>query len=294
VCSSALVTRAAAVTARANASAAWSAAWTAGGVAVALDASLDFTSTLTFAVALSAAGGAPVAVGDVRLRVPVDAALAAYIVGMDNGGAQGAAYKDRQWRWTNTTGANKIYVGAPEAGVLVNLMGDGDAWDSPMFGADFPVIPFVPPTWGGADALPAGNLYGVNTTNGTILAFSGPRTLAPGKTTTFRFVLQLLPSKNTNWTAHWGTRTQQLGYDIPYASPAEVAARGVTVVTLHQGTPGIVNGSLINPWCVEGPIARPRRSRAPYIIRPFRAPSHPPLLCAAGSTTRSWTIPCLS
>ena len=41
-----------------------------------------------------------------------------------------------------------------EAGLSVNLNGDGAAWSSPMFGADYPVVPFVPNTWGGADALP--------------------------------------------------------------------------------------------------------------------------------------------
>ena len=41
-----------------------------------------------------------------------------------------------------------------EAGLVVMLNGDGAAWSSPMFGADFPVVPFVPNTWGGSEALP--------------------------------------------------------------------------------------------------------------------------------------------
>ena len=68
---------------------------------------------------------APLALGDVRLTRAMPPALAAYIVGMDNSGGQGRVYQDRQWRWTPTTGANKLWVGRPEAGVLLNLKGDG-------------------------------------------------------------------------------------------------------------------------------------------------------------------------
>jgi hypothetical protein len=186
------------------------------------------------------------ALGDVQLSVPVSAALLGWIVGMENNGAEAAEYADRNWRWSPTTGANKMWVGRPEAGVLLNLKGDGIEWDSPMFGKDYPIIPFIPPTWGGVDATPGAT--GVNCSQGRMTAFSGPRTLAPGENVTFKFDLALTPSKPMNWTRHWATRTRQLGYDVPYASPEDVAALGVTVVTLHQGTPGIVNGSLINPW----------------------------------------------
>ena len=245
-------TKAAVVTQLLNSSVTWAAAWTVhaptGDINVSLSGKLDFTSVVEFAVSLTPLGAASVTLGDVQLIVPVSTELAGYIVGMDNSGAQATTYENREWRWTNTTGANKVFVGRPEAGIIVNLKGDGPSWDSPMFGNDYPVIPYVPTTWGGVDALPSDNNNGVNVTNGTVTAFSGPRTLLAGATTTFRFNLHLLPSRSVNWTAHWATRTQQLGYDVAYASPADVAARGVTVVTIHQGCPGIVNGSLINPW----------------------------------------------
>lgn len=247
------VTAPAALTHIANASLAWSSAWDVGvpgggTVSVTLTGTLDFTSYVNYAVTLSNRGAAGLSLSDVRLTVPVAADMAGFIVGMDNSGAQACEYKDRVWRWTNTTGANKVFVGRPEAGVVVNLKGDGTQWDSPMFGADYPTVPFVPPTWGGVDALPSNNAFGVNVTNATVTAFSGPRTLAPGAAVTFLFDLALTPSKATDWTKHWATRTQQLGYDIPYAPPADVAARGVTVVTLHQGTGGVVDGELINPY----------------------------------------------
>ena len=203
-------------------------------------------SYASFAVTITNGGAAPAALGDVRLTLPLDAAAAAYIVGMDNGGAQAAPYRDKQWRWINHTGANKLWLGRPEAGLLLALNGDGDAWSSPMFNIDYATIPFIPSTWGGVDAVEGA--FGVNMTNATAVAFSGPRTLAAGEAVTFRFDLAVTPSKAVDWKKHWGIRGQQLGYDVPYGSPQEMAAKGVSVATLHQGCPGIVNGSLINPW----------------------------------------------
>ena len=106
----------------------------------------------------------------------------------------------------------------------------------------------MPTTWGGAEAQPVANSYGVNVTACTAVAFSGPRTLAPGEAATFRFDLALTPSKLSNWTRHFATRAFQVGYGTNYYTPQQMSDAGVTAVTLHQGTPGIVNGSLINPW----------------------------------------------
>ena len=50
--------------------------------------------------------------------------------------------------------------------------------------------------------------------------------------------------------AHWQQRYLQVGYGgVGYTTPEEVYRKNVTVVTLHQGISGVVNGSLVNP-CV--------------------------------------------
>ncbi len=245
----------AAVSALTNSSVSWAAASTiamadGSGSSITLSTlgAFDFTSYANFAVTLSNPSSTAAALGDVRVRVPVSQKMGAYIVGMSDAGAEATEYVDRQWRWSNTTGSNKVWVGRAEGGVLLNLKGEGVAWDSPMFGADYPVVPFVPPTWGGTDALPSGNVNGVNITAATVLAFTGPRTLAPGESVTFLFDLALTPSKTVNWERHWSTRAFQVGYGTPYYSPQQMKEAGVSTVTLHQGTPGIINGSLVNPW----------------------------------------------
>lgn len=181
-------------------------------VFVNVSGSVDFTGTMNYGVTVFATE-ATADLSDIQLSVPVAAAVAQYIVG---GGSQDAStYVDLNWRWSNSTSSNKILVGCAEAGILLNLKGDGDEWNSPMFGADFPIVPFVPTSWGGFDALPENNKYGINVTKGTLTAFSGPRTSLQSTPVTFLFALTLTPSKAVNWTSHWATRTQQLGYDIP-------------------------------------------------------------------------------
>ena len=39
-----------------------------------------------------------------------------------------------------------------------------------------------------------------------------------------------------------------MGYGTGYYSPQQLHPMNVTVITLHQGTPGIVNGSMVNPY----------------------------------------------
>ena len=115
------------VAARSDSSVSWTAqsAAASGGLVIDVAASLDFTSYAEFAVTVSNGGAAAFALGDVRLTLPVAPAMCGYMVGMDNGGAPAQEYADREWRWTNSTGANKLWLGRTEGGVLLNLKGDG-------------------------------------------------------------------------------------------------------------------------------------------------------------------------
>ena len=247
------ITQLASITSRLNSSVSWSAASLisipgGGELNVDVTGTYDFTAYASFEITVSTAGSTGIVVDDVRLSLPIAKDMCGYIVGMDDAGAPASQYVDRKWRWSNTTGSNKVWIGRPEVGALLNLKGDGDEWNSPMFGRDYPVIPGVPNSWGGVEALPTGNMYGVNITACTMVAFTGGRRLDPGQSVVFRFDVALTPSKPVDWQRHWTTRAIQVGYGTPYLSPQVVASRGATAVTLHQGTPGIVNGSMVNPY----------------------------------------------
>eukprot|EP00756_Hemistasia_phaeocysticola_P053901 Hpha_TRINITY_DN29846_c0_g1::TRINITY_DN29846_c0_g1_i1::g.2968::m.2968 len=224
----------------------WSATFSSGDVDVTVEGTLDFVGYLSFNVSVTNTHQSnSTVIGDIRLGYGFKQDTLGYIAGMD---MQGQRYKDHTWRWTNKTCTNKVWMGRPEAGILLNLKGDGTTWNSPIFGKDYPVIPFVPSSWGGADARGVNNPNGVNITNGSVTAFSGTRELSPGTGVHFLFDLALTPSKPVNLTKHWKTRPIQVGYGTNYMSPQQVAATGATVVTLHQGVPGVVNASLVNPY----------------------------------------------
>ena len=76
------------------------------------------------------------------------------------------------------------------------------------YSRDYPIIPFVPPTWGGVNA--ANGEYGANISSNPsapeVVAFSGPRTVSAVSPVTFKWDLMFTPSKPVNMTNHWRER----------------------------------------------------------------------------------------
>jgi hypothetical protein len=263
----------------------------ASSVVLVVEGTLSFDSYVGFSVSLTlpSQSAAPVQLSDARLSYTLHPDMLTYVAGMNMEGSDwpglpgaaegegGAAAETAaaaqeafarfkagtgsgdapawQWRWTSTTPSNKVWTGRVDAGLLFAIRGAGDAWESPMFGKDFPSVPFVPTTWGGVGALPTNNPYGVNATvGGLVVAFSGPRvinsTSPVSLSSPFQFDLAITPARPLNMSTHWANdRTFQVGYGTDYLSPQQVRAYGSTsIVTLHQGVPGVINGSLVNPY----------------------------------------------
>ena len=137
--------------------------------------------------------------------------------------------------------------------------GSGTHWENPSYSKDYPTIPFIPTSWGGADAANKSSTpYGANVTAGVMTTSSGPRSLKQGETVQFLFDVAFTPSKPLDLSHHWRSRYLQIGYGVPYTTPQAVAAQGVTVATLHQGIGGIHNGSMVNPYISALPSPPPR------------------------------------
>ena len=223
----------------------WVANWSSPslGIHAIVRGRCDYDSYVKMSVGLVASDNSVVDVSDVQLRWAVTKEHARYSVGM---GSSGDIAHDISWRWSNATGDNSLWLGRPEAGILVKLRGDGNEWETPMPRGDFSYVPFVPESWGGVDA--ANGRFGVNVTGGGAVAFSGQRTLTSDSAVCFQFDLILTPSRPVDFHKHWSNRQIQVGYEIGYTTPQEASDMGATVVTLHQGIEGIVNGSLVNPY----------------------------------------------
>ena len=145
---------------------------------------------------------------------------------------------------------------------MLKLRGEGSRWEDPLFSSDAFSIPFIPSSWGGAACSETctASAFGANVSASAdggalvVTAFSGPRTLsrAAGQAASqlFQFDVAATPAKPLNLTAHFEQRYLQVGYgaEQQYVSPQQAARRNVSVVTLHQGIAGVVNGTLVNPY----------------------------------------------
>ena len=92
-----------------------------------------------------------------------------------NSGTESGLLAPLSWHWSNTTGDNLVWVGKPAGGIFLKLKGEGDDWNNPLYGKDYPIVLFVPKSWGGATPLTAPG--GINVTE-TIASFCGPQKLA--------------------------------------------------------------------------------------------------------------------
>ena len=204
------------------------------------DSYLEMNVTLTFEE--------PLELDDVQLRLTPAEGIRRFMFGLSgNSGTESGLWSPLSWRWSNTTGDNLVWAGIPAGGIFLKLKGEGTAWNNPLYSRDFPVVPFVPRSWGGAS--PQTRPGGINVTTDSIVAFCGPRKLAAGESLSFLFDLAFTPSKPVDMRIHYSQRYLQLGYGgTPYLPAAEVASRGATVMTLHQGISELVDGGMVNPY----------------------------------------------
>lgn len=72
----------------------------------------------------------------------------------------------------------------------------GPNWENPNYSKDYPVLPFIPTSWGGVGASNATKTTtGASVVNGTFATTSGPRTMKSGDSVTFLFDMAFTPSK---------------------------------------------------------------------------------------------------
>ncbi len=255
----------AAIVGRNNTGVYWSSVLTGGCVEVRVTGNVEFDSFLEFTFELldlgtGDAGADGCRLSDVQLVIEGVRKHARFLVGL---GVEGIPVSSdtpepvSNWRWNVARGNNMLWMGRVEAGVFVKLRGPGTKWEDPMFSSDFGTIPFIPHTWGGANVRPGitnvSTLGGANITvtddTVTFVGFSGPRTVAEARNHLFQFDMAATPSKPLNLSYHFEQRYLQVGYGgIDYLSPQQAAALNVSVVTLHQGIPGIINDTLVNPY----------------------------------------------
>jgi hypothetical protein len=241
----------------------WGAVLGGEGVTVRVTGSVEYDSFLSFGIEVGLAPGATaLELSDVQVSMAVGAEHARFLCGFGTEGvtAQHAALP-LAWRWEMGTGNQALWLGRPEAGLMLKLRGEGPRWEDPLYGSDSFFIPFIPSSWGGAACGERcqKSAYGANVTAAAdgsayvATVFSGPRSLSTAAQQTeqlFQFDVAATPAKPLNLSAHFEQRYLQVGYGelSQYLSPQDAAAWNASVVTLHQGIPGVINGTLVNPY----------------------------------------------
>ena len=161
---------------------------------------------------------------DIRLEIPRTADTCKYSTGLGYYG--GAAQLPVDWKWDVKKHQDAHWMGDVNAGLRVRLSAEN--YIRPMINIHYPRQPLnLPPSWG------TGGITVRKTDEKTVLftAYSGPRTLEPGKPLHFNFDLSITPFKPLNTAAQWKDRY----FHSSVQDPAKIKAMGANIINIHQG-----------------------------------------------------------
>ena len=165
---------------------------------------------------------------DIRLEIPRTADTCKYSTGLGYYG--GAAQLPVDWKWDVRKHQDAHWMGDVNAGLRVRLTAEN--YVRPMINIHYPRQPLNdPPSWSGGGK---GGIKIERKDEKTVLftAYSGPRTLEPGKPLHFNFDLSITPFKPLNTAAQWKDRYFHVG---GIQDPAKVKATGANIINIHQG-----------------------------------------------------------
>jgi hypothetical protein len=220
----------------------WTASSAAGPLRMAISGTLEADGNMEYQVRVGATRQTQL--GDVRLELPIDSAVARYMMGLgQRGGVRPAPF---EWRWYQQANQDAAWIGDVNAGVQFTLK--DDHYVRPLNTNFYQLKPLVlPGSWynegrGGCRFTLEAAVYQVR-------CFSGARTMAAGEALYFNFRLAITPFRPIAPAAQFSTR-----FYHAYTPLDTVAAAGANVINVHHATP-------INPW-INYPFLTPDTMRA--------------------------------
>lgn len=162
---------------------------------------------------------------DVRLEIPLESAVAKYMMGLGlKGGFRPAGY---DWTWDVKKNQDGAWVGDACAGMQFSLRDEN--YERPLntnFYQDKPLR--MPPSWYNEGR---GGIT-VREVNGMVLisCYGGPRTLKKGEILHFNFNLLLTPFKPLDTEAQWRTR-----FFHSFQPIDQVLQSGANTINVHHG-----------------------------------------------------------
>ena len=205
----------------------WNTTYEIEGLGWYIEGSMDVDGHLSFECTFGS-GDAAVNLEGFRLEIPRTADTCKYSTGLGYYG--GAAQLPVDWKWDVKKHQDAHWMGDVNAGLRVRLTAEN--YVRPMINIHYPRQPLNdPPSWSGGGK---GGIKIERKDEKTVLftAYSGPRTLEPGKALAFNFDLSITPFKPLNTAAQWKDRYFHVG---GIQDPAKVKATGANIINIHQG-----------------------------------------------------------
>jgi hypothetical protein len=220
----------------------WTAKSVTGALAMRLAGTLEADGNIEYQIRISASRATTL--GDIRLEIPLDSAVARYMMGLGQKG--GRRPEPFEWRWYQQANQDAAWLGDVNAGLQFTLK--DEHYVRPLNTNFYQLKPLVlPASWhndgrGGCRFALEGPVYQVR-------CFSGSRTLAAGDSLFFNLRLALTPFRPIRPAAQFATR-----FYHAYSSLDTIAAAGANVINVHHAT-------AINPW-INYPFLTPDTMRA--------------------------------
>jgi hypothetical protein len=231
------------ITKQAAGKVAWEFKNKAGDIQMEGRAAMEMDGYIEFQVRLSAA--VPVAVKDIRLEIPWAGEAARFMMGLGRkGGFRPAEF---EWKWDQKMNQDSVWLGDVNAGMQVGLRAEN--YSRPLNTNFYLSKPLnLPPSWWNEGK---GGVKIKDSKSGVVQfsASSGERTIVPGKTLHFNFILLLTPFKTIDPKAQFATR-----FFHAFKPLDDIAASGANTINIHHA-------NAINPY-INYPFLRPAEMKA--------------------------------
>ncbi|MGM0529108.1 MAG: glycoside hydrolase domain-containing protein [Bacteroidota bacterium] len=202
----------------------WIAQTQQNGINVTTEGSLEADGFARFSIKVET--GEKISLRDAELIIPINEKFSKYMMGLGYKG--GYLTGNIQWKWNKEHNQEGAWLGNTNGGIQFSLRGSNYA--RPLNTNFYLTHPLnMPDSWynNGKGGI---NIRRID--NGTIRvrAFSGSRTLQPGKPLLFDLLLWITPFKPVNMDDHWGNR-----YFHGYRPVDTIKQTGATVINIHHG-----------------------------------------------------------
>ncbi len=223
---------------------AWQVQHQAGGLQMGMGAWLEMDGFLRFNITLTSPKEA-IEVKDIRLEIPIEKNVAKYLMGLGQKG--GIRPPKVNWKWNKTKNQDSAWLGDVNAGLQYSLLSDN--YSRPLNTNFYQLKPLnMPDSWYNAGK---GGMDIAEVPDSVVLvkAYSGARTIEPGKPLRFYFTLLVTPFKPIDTAAQWKNR-----FYHRYEPLEKIKKTGANVINVHHATE-------INPY-INYPFLRPKQMKA--------------------------------